>query len=606
MTNGNTISLKAIAKNAIKQLKDSPKVNKGLFLLLTAKGEQHKSIGKLIQDLAAKHPDRPFLLQNDNRYTYGEFNAWANRYAAILNERGIGKGNVVAIMTGNRPETLAAMVATVKLGGIAAMINTSQTGDVLLHSLTTAGPDVIVVDGEMASALNEIAGELPEQLLTNRLFIPDANHTAIPQGCSDLIAQAQGQNEDNPASTESIQLQDPCFYIFTSGTTGMPKASVMTHLRWHKAMAGFGYGAVRLNKDDVFYCCLPLYHNNALTVSLGCTLAAGCSLALAPKFSASNFWNDIRHYDATAFCYIGEICRYLLNQPTDKQDRDHKVHSVVGNGLRPDIWHEFKQRFDIERINEFYGASEGNLVFINSFNLDKTAGFCPLTYAIVKYDVEADEPVRDAQGHMIEVGKGETGLLISEISERAPYDGYTNEEASKKKVFHDVFGQGDQWFNTGDLVRDQGLRHIQFVDRLGDTFRWKGENVATTEVESIVNAFPQVEESVVYGVEVPKADGRAGMVALTPDCNLKDFDFAAFARHLRDSLPDYAVPLFIRIREQQETTGTFKYKKVDLKKEGFDPSLVDEPLYVLPGDADSYQPLTPAFFERIQAGRIKF
>ncbi len=394
--------------------------------------------------------------------------------------------------------------------------------------------------------------------------------------------------------------------MFTSGTTGLPKASRMTHYRWLRGMAGLSQMALRLKPSDVFYCCLPLYHNNALTVSWGAVLGSGSTLALARKFSASRFWEDCREQRATAFCYIGELCRYLLNRPASEKDRSHSIQLMVGNGLRPELWSAFQQRFGIANVSEFYGASESNVAFVNAFGMQRTAGFSPLSFAIVAFDAEREEPLRGSGGFLQKVKGGGTGLLIAEISERAPFDGYTDQKSSDAKVLHDVFKRGDRWFNTGDLVRDQGWRHIQFVDRVGDTFRWKGENVATTEVEAALNGFEGIAQAVVYGVSVPGADGRAGMAALTlAEGAARGFDGAALARHLLAALPAYAVPVFLRLQRDPEVTGTFKFKKVELKREGFEPAMVSEPLYVLTDRNRGYEALTPALAEQIRSGTLR-
>jgi acyl-CoA synthetase (AMP-forming)/AMP-acid ligase II len=384
----------------------------------------------------------------------------------------------------------------------------------------------------------------------------------------------------------------------------LPKASIMSHLRWLKSMAGVGQIALRLTGDDVFYCPLPLYHNNALTISWGAVLGAGCTLALGRKFSASKFWDEVRHHDATAFCYIGETLRYLLNQPKDSRDRDHRVRVIVGNGLRPEIWDAFQARFRIPFIAEFYGASEANVAFVNALGLSKTVGYCPLPFAVVEYDAEADAPVRGPDGFMRKVPRGGVGLLVAPVTQRTPYDGYTDAAASERKLFRDAFAPGDCWFNSGDLVRDQGYRHIAFVDRVGDTFRWKGENVATTEVEAALNRHPQVEQAVVYGVAVPGADGRAGMASLT--WRGETFDGEGLARFLRESLPAYAVPLFVRLRAEQEVTVTFKFRKVEIRDEGFDPARVADPLHVLDPATGAYAPLTAERYARIRGGDGRF
>jgi citronellyl-CoA synthetase len=278
---------------------------------------------------------------------------------------------------------------------------------------------------------------------------------------------------------------------------------------------------------------------------------------------------------------------------------------MIGNGLRPSIWGAFKERFDVQRIVEFYGASEGNIAFINLLNFDNTVGLCPAPYAVVRYDLENERPLRDAKGFLQKVETGESGLLIGEISEKYPFDGYTEAGKSESMILHDVFCKGDAWVNTGDLMRDLGCKHAQFVDRLGDTFRWKGENVATNEIESLLGDYPGIEDAVVYGVEIPGTNGRCGMAALRLGEGVQ-LDLKGLASYLQQSMPAYAVPLFIRLLGSVDVTGTFKYKKSDLKQQAYDPNAVADILLVqLPG-SDSFQPLTRAIFDKIQKGAYRF
>jgi acyl-CoA synthetase (AMP-forming)/AMP-acid ligase II len=598
---GDEVHLGDLARGILRALPDTLAFNKGLWNLARFTPDKAGSIGLQLEQIAQRDPKRTALVFEERSWTYAEFNAWVNRYAAVFRAHGLSSGDTVAILMENRPEVLACVAATVKLGGIAAMLNHNQRGEVLGHSLTLTKPKLVVAGGECREALESTA------------FNPTSDHKRIylwtgpgkaPAGYRDLEAETSGKSAANPLETQRVLPEQPCFYIFTSGTTGMPKASVMTHYRWLRGMAGLGQMTMRLKPDDTLYCPLPLYHNNALTVSWGAVLGSGCTFALGRKFSASRFWDEIRRYDATAFCYIGELCRYLLNRPATPQDREHLVRMIVGNGLRPEIWEQFQERFGIQQIYEFYGASESNLAFVNAFGLSKTAGFCPLPFAIVEFDAEAEQPYRAASGFMRKVKRGEVGLLITEITDKAPFDGYTDKKASDAKLLRDVLKKGDVWFNTGDLVRDQGYRHIQFVDRVGDTFRWKGENVATTEVEGALNHFPGIEQAVAYGVEVPGTDGRAGMAALSYVG--AEFDGPALARLVREQLPAYAVPLFLRLRAEQETTATFKYRKVDLKRAGFDPGQIDEPLYVLLDAQRGYEPLTAEIFGQIQKRELRF
>jgi len=598
MSDTDRIRLRDIVHAAIKGLPDTPSVMRGLWNLATIKPDKKLSIGLVIERHAAATPHATALVFEDRRWSYAAFNAWANRIAGSLAAAGVKPGDSVAILMENRAETLACVTAVLKLGAAAGMLNHQQRGEVLAHSIGLIAPRLIITGAECREAM-ESTPYIAAAKQGPQLFWEGDR---APKGYVDLRQDAAARSEHNPASTAEITAGSTCFYIFTSGTTGLPKASRMTHYRWLRGMAGLSQMAMRVKADDVFYCCLPLYHNNALTVSWGAVLGSGATLVLSRKFSASRFWDELREHRATAFCYIGELCRYLLNRPATSKDRLHSVRLMVGNGLRPELWAGFQQRFGIDNISEFYGASEGNVAFVNGFNLQRTAGFCPLSFAIVVFDAEQEQAQRDRKGFMQKVAKGGTGLLIAEISERAPFDGYTDQKSSDAKVLRDVFKKGDAWFNTGDLVRDQGYKHIQFVDRVGDTFRWKGENVATTEVESALNQFAAIEQAVVYGVNVPGADGRAGMAALTLPGAL---DGAALAQHLIAALPAYAVPLFLRLKTEQEVTGTFKFKKVDLKREGFDPAVLSEPLYVLADRSKGYEPLTPTLFQLIHSGALR-
>ena len=473
-----------------------------------------------------------------------------------------------------------------------------------MHSIKVTNPKAVVVGEELLDAYNEVASDLELESDVPVYFVTDTGKTPAPSGFQDLESLTENVSVENPTSTLDVRLQDACFYIFTSGTTGLPKASIMTHFRWVKASAGFGYCALDLKPGEAIYCSLPLYHNNALTVAWSSASAGGAAMALRRKFSVSKFWDDTRKFNAVAICYIGELCRYLLNQAPDGRDADNPVVKVVGNGMRPDVWKSFKDRFGIDEVYEFYGASEGNIAFINLLNIDCTVGLCPLPYAIVKYDVESDAPVRDSNGRFIKVSRGETGLLIGQVTAKTPFDGYTNKEASEKKIFRDVFADGDVWFNSGDLLKDMGYRHAQFVDRLGDTFRWKGENVSTTEVDEVCNGLEQVDEATTYGVAIPGTDGKAGMTSLVLSCDVKAFDLDGFAAHVLDKLPGYAVPRFIRLKSQLEITGTFKHRKGDLKKEGFDISLIKEPVYAMDLKARKFVKVTKTVVKNIESGKM--
>lgn len=586
---------------------DLPRLLPGLVRLAWMRPHQTGSIGLTFEARAARHPERTALRFEDQAWTYRELNAWANRVAHGLRHAGVRAGDAVGILMENRPEVIACALGIVKLGATATLLNHQLRGESLAHSLRITRPRIVLVGQECEA----VARSLPEGAAPEGIAWWWDGDQPAPAGWTDLRQACAQQAEANLLETAQIVLSQPCFHIFTSGSTGQPKASVMTHYRWHRCMLGLGVLGLRLRRDDVLYCALPLYHNNALTVSWGATVGAGACLALGRKFSASGFWRDIERHRATSFSYIGELCRYLLNQPARPDDAHHGVRAIIGNGLRPDIWEAFQQRFGIAHVAEFYAASEGNLAFVNALNVPRSAGMCPLSYAIVAFDVAEERPIRDgAQGLMRRVDKGQVGLLLTEITAKAPMDGYTDEKATATKVLRDVLQPGDAWFDTGDLVRDQGFGHIQFADRVGDTFRWKGENVATTDVEAALCAQPGIEEAVVYGVQVPGADGRAGMACLRLRPGVGDLDGAALMHGLREALPRYAVPLFLRLRDHQAITATFKHRKVELKREGFTPpASADEQ-----GTQDTVWVLTPAGYlplqaqalADIQAGRFRF
>lgn len=578
-----TIGLVQLALQLPRMATEIPSLARGA-LGLTRKPDARESIGRVFQDLARRQPDRPFIRFDGASISYRQANERVNRYADVLVQQGVERGDVVGILMKNRPETLLLTLAAVKLGAVAGMLNHNQRGEVLAHSLSLLDSRVLVVGEECDEAISSLSGA------------PHAD-TVLSAGKLDELAESA--DPSNPAVCEQIQAKERAFYIFTSGTTGMPKASLMSHFRWLKSMSGLGAMGVRLRRNDTLYCALPLYHNNALTVSLSSVLSSGATFAIARTFSASRFWDDAKRNGATAFVYIGEVCRYLLNQPERPSDRHNGIRLIVGNGLRPEIWSEFTERFGIDRVAEFYGASECNIAFVNALGVERTAGVCPLPHAVVEYDQDTGRARRARDGRLRRVRVGEVGLLLSKVTDRAPFDGYTDPEATESKLVRDAFKDGDCWFDTGDLVRDQGFMHVAFVDRLGDTFRWKGENVATTEVEGAMSAHPAIEQSVVYGVAVPGTDGKAGMAAVT----LRDgheLDGARLAAHLFDRLPSYAVPLFVRVVDSLETTSTFKSRKVELREEAYSSDV--ERLYVLAGRRDGYRPAYDGYVREVADG----
>ncbi|CRL47977.1 MULTISPECIES: long-chain-acyl-CoA synthetase [Pseudomonas] len=587
-----------------------PRVVKGLKVANVKDPTQPCGLGWCFEQATLRNPDGPALLQGDVTLTYTQVNQWANRIAHHLIAQGIGKGDVVAVFIENRPELLVTILAVAKVGAISALLNTSQTRDTLAHSLNLVAPVAIIVGGELVPAFSQVR-ERVSIAPARTWFVADqdtCNHPGVaPDGFINLMAASADASEENPVSSQQVFFDDPCFYIYTSGTTGLPKAGVFKHGRWMRSSASFGLIALDMQPHDIVYCTLPLYHATGLCVCWGSAINGASGFAIRRKFSASQFWNDVRKYHATTLGYVGELCRYLVDQPTSAEDSQHGVTKMIGNGLRPGAWDAFKTRFGVEHICELYAASDGNIGFTNILNFDHTIGFSLMAWELVAYDHDSGQPIRNAKGFMNKVPKGVQGLLLARIDDKAPLDGYTDPQKTEKVVLHDVFKKGDRYFNTGDLLRNIGFGHAQFVDRLGDTYRWKGENVSTTEVENILLQHPHIAEAVAYGVEVHNTNGRAGMAAITPAESLATLDFSELLEFARQQMPTYAVPLFLRVKVKMETTGTFKYQKTRLKDEAFDPGKTgDDPIYAwLPG-TQTYVQVTEQVLADIHSGKYRY
>jgi citronellyl-CoA synthetase len=608
MSHADLITLPRLLSRLPRLLVDLPAIVKGLHIGNRSRGDYPVSLASCIESAARDNPQGVALIQGDEQLTYAEFDRWANQLAHYLRAHGLRQGDSVALMFENRFELLAGVVACAKLGAVSALINSSQRGRVLAHSISLASPRMVLVGEELLDAFTEIAAEMALPAEAYHYFADRPTWRdpgEAPAGWQHPAAALKDYSVDAPLLERPVRADDPCFYIYTSGTTGLPKAVVFNHGRFMKGYGAFGFAAVRLGRADRMYVSLPFYHGTAMVVCWGSVLAGQAALIMVRKFSASRFWDEVQRHRATAFGYVGELCRYLLDQPARANDADNTIRVMVGNGLRPSIWQAFKQRFAVERVVELYASSEGNIGFTNLLNLDNTVGFSPYPYAIVRYDQEREAPLRE-NGHLQRVAKGEAGLLLGKITDKSPFHGYTSARDTERCILRDVFEPGDAWFNTGDLMRDMGFRHAQFVDRLGDTFRWKGENVSTTQVEAVLDGVEGVSETVVYGVEVANTNGRAGMACIRLACAPEDFDFQALLTHLRQELPAYAVPLFLRLSAEMETTGTFKHKKAPLKEQAYDLDRCSDPLYAwLPG-TDRYVPLTRELQMAIAAGNYRY
>lgn len=556
-----------------------------------------------IQAAVEQWRDQPALTFEKKTVTFGEMDAIANRYAHWAKGIGLRRGQVVALFMPNRLEYFPVWYGLSKIGVVTALINNQLAGLPLAHCLNISTAAHVIVDGETSAAFEQ-AKPLLERPMQQWVLGP-------AQGDQRDLVQALkscSQLPPDKSVREGMTAKDTALFIFTSGTTGLPKAARITHVRAQLYMRGFAGSTGSTDKDRV-YITLPLYHATGGLCAMGAALLNGGSAVIKKKFSASHFWEDVVAENCTMFVYIGELCRYLVNHEVSEDESRHKIRLAFGNGLRADVWAEMKRRFRIPEILEFYGSTEGNVSMFNFDGREGAIGRSPkwlrdkVNYRLVQFDVEKEEPIRGMNGLCIECGPGQIGECIGKIGHdaRSEFSGYVDKAASDKKILRDVFEKGDAWFRTGDLMKTDSDGYFYFIDRIGDTFRWKGENVSTGEVAERLHDAPGVEEVNVYGVEVEGADGRAGMagIVVTPD-----FDIKAFGDHVIRELPAYAQPVFVRILPAIETTGTFKYRKLDLVADGFDPSKIKGAVFYK-DPAKGYVRLTKPGYAKILAGGVK-
>lgn len=543
----------------------------------------NRTICDVMEEVATQHADKVALITDTQALTYRDYNSRANAYARWARSQGIRKGDVVALLMNNRPDYLCVWLGVARAGGATALINTNLTGQALAHSVAIVDAKVAIVGAEHIGAWEETRGLLPTQ---PALWVHGGDISGLPRVDSVLT-----QIDDGPLTDDErvpLTIEDRCVFIYTSGTTGLPKAANINHYRIQAMSLGFS-ALMDVKPDDRMYDALPMYHSNGGVLATCGVLVAGGSVVIREKFSAREFWADVVRHDCTLVFYIGELLRYLLNVPPGPNDRAHRVRLVCGNGLRPDIWDEFVERFGIRDIREWYGASEGNIALFNLDSHKGAVGRIPkwaerrFVVKVVRFDVEHEEPVRGPDGFCIVCQPDEVGEVIGQIINDPAkpanrFEGYADRSATERKILRDVFTKGDAWFRSGDLMRRDAAGYFYFIDRIGDTFRWKGENVATSQVSEAITTYPGIADCTVYGVQVPNTDGRAGMAAIVLDEGA-EFDLPTFRDHLGLTLPDYARPLFVRIRQSLDVTGTFKQRKVDMVKEGCDPDTIADPIW---------------------------
>jgi len=580
------------------------RLNRGYALIAGYRREQHYSVADLLEARAADAAARPFILFEGRSVSFGEMNAGANRVAHAARTAGLKAGDVVALLMENRPEFPMVWLGFAKAGIVTALLNTAARGRILRHALEQTRAAALVFGSECAAQVASLEpGEHPPLMFVQQDGAPglQAEAGAVPARSLDAAMHAASALDPAAALRAHVQLRDPLYYIFTSGTTGLPKAALMSHLRFLNA-GGVIAGFLGLSRDsDVLYNVLPLYHGAGGMVVVSAALHIGIPIVLRRRFSASEFWPDVRRHRVTAWYYIGEICRYLLNQPPRADDREHTLRRMSGAGLKADVWAAFQARFGLEMICEGLGSTEANYGLTNVDNKVGSVGRLPYpehsNIRVVRYDVDSGEHLRGPDGARLLCQPGEVGELIAQVLEGPGaagfFEGYTSAEATEAKLLRDVFTAGDRWVRSGDLVRHDADDYYYFVDRVGDTYRWKSENVSTEEVATVLARFPGVAVANVYGVRVPGTEGRAGMVALTLQ-PAAQFAARAFHEFARARLADYAMPLFVRLAAAADLTSTFKLRKIELQRAGYDPARCPDPLFVRDAPAGSYRELTPA------------
>ncbi|XP_006831724.1 PREDICTED: very long-chain acyl-CoA synthetase-like isoform X1 [Chrysochloris asiatica] len=581
-----------------------------MALKLHSYGQQQpaRTILDIFLENARQTPRKSFLLFGDETLTYAHVDRRSNQVARALHDHlGLRQGDCVALFMGNEPAYVWLWLGLAKLGCAMSCLNYNIRAKSLLHCFQCCGAKVLLASPELQAAVEEVLPSLKK----DGVSVYYVSRTSNTDGIGSFLDKVdQVSTEPTPESWRSeVTFSTPALYIYTSGTTGFPKAAVINHHRLWQVISLTT--AIGIKEDDVIYTTLPLYHIAALVIGVCGAVMKGATLVLRTKFSASQFWDDCRKYNVTVIQYIGELLRYLCNSPQKSNDHVHKVRLAIGNGLRADVWKEFVKRFGDIHIYEFYGATEGNVGFVNYTRKVGAVGrenylhrkF--VSYELIKYDVEKDEPVRDENGYCIKVPKGEVGLLVCRITQLTPFSGYAGGKTqTEKKKLRDVFKKGDLYFNSGDLLMIDRDNFIYFHDRVGDTFRWKGENVATTEVADTVGLVDFVQEVNVYGVPVPGHEGRIGMasIKIKEDCK---FDGKKLFKHIADYLPTYARPRFLRIQDTIEITGTFKHRKVTLVEEGFNPAVIKDSLYFLDDQAKMYVPMTEDIYKAINEKTLK-
>ncbi|WP_067514783.1 long-chain-acyl-CoA synthetase [Endozoicomonas ascidiicola] len=564
------------------------------------------------QERVDKHGNHPFLLYGDQSHSYRDVDCRANQVARAALAMGLTAGDVCAMALENRPDFYHVWFGLVKVGVVIAFLNTQVSGNALKHAISASGARAVIVGEECAHHFSAAEGLQGLQLW----LLPDeekpANSTDL-ECLDEAFYQAINTASAEPVDAQlraSITAESPAILIYTSGTTGLPKAAIYSHMRWLSS-GDVMEVSIKADQRDVFYCFLPLYHGAAATSVTSTALSAGATIVLRRKFSVRRFWDDVCDYQITVCQYIGEICRYLLNFYDNAPM--HSLRCIVGAGLNEHTWQQWITKFGQMDIYEGWGATEANTNLLNMDNYPGSCGRIPdwskTNLRLVRFDLERNEYLRDEQGYLIPCEAGEIGEALGYIISSPDmgggrFEGYTSAEATEQKILRNVFQQGDSFWRSGDLLKFDDNGYFYFVDRLGDTFRWKSENVSTQEVAIALGDAEGIELINVYGVQVPGHEGRAGMAAIVMQKGC-GFDPEAFYTLTAKKLPDYAAPQFLRLCQSADLTSTFKLRKIDLQKQGYDPELCQEPIYIRDSRAKSYLPYDELLLQALGLSAIE-
>jgi fatty-acyl-CoA synthase len=519
------------------------------------------SLPALLPMLADRFGENPLFAEAGDRHvTYREFYVRVNQYGRLALDLGLRKGDVVGLSMPNSVDYVAIWLGLARIGCSVALLNTNLPPDAAAHCLRVAGARYVVSDTYQRHkvVLPTMTTAAGQPIATFRIdgLASSGDENLDIQRCAPL---------DLPAPSGS----DRALLIYTSGTTGLPKAVNITHRRITEWSCWFA-GMMNVQPSDRLFNCLPMYHSVGGVVGIGSMLVSGGSVVVRQKFSPKKFWPDVASTHCTIFLYIGELCRYLVSDGDGRETGDHTLRLACGNGLHADVWTQFQTLSKIPEILEFYAATEGNLSLYNCSGRPGAIGYIPaflrhhFVVEIVRCDPDGT-PIRNEHGFCERCDPDEPGEAISLLRTQR-FDGYTDPAASERKFLRDAFEVGDVWFRSGDLMRRDNAGYFYFVDRIGDTFRWKGENVSTTEVANTLRVFEGIDDVAVYGVAVSRSDGRAGMAAVVTN---QRFDWETFAKFVERNLPEYARPLFVRQCKTLPYTGTFKLTKTDLLREGY-------------------------------------